>query len=193
MDFIYEYENSMDSDFCDELIKFFNNDPDKMDGMIGNNVVDKTIKNSKEIIIDVESDPQKYGYIFKKLHNQLVIDINKLCENEVIKKYACDKNILIDSFKIQKTSAGDVCYKPHVDNTNSSYENLFRNLTFIYYLNDVEEGGETHFTSQNKTVKAKKGKVIFFPPYWTHEHEGLTPLSGDKYIAVGWVKKKPLN
>jgi hypothetical protein len=35
--------------------------------------------------------------------------------------------------------------------------------------------------------KARKGKLILFPPYWTHEHEGVIPRSGDKYIVTGWL------
>ena len=53
----------------------------------------------------------------------------------------------------------------------------------MIYLNDVEEGGETAFFHQNIKVKPEKGKMVIFPPYFTHMHKGMRPISNDKYIC----------
>ena len=64
---------------------------------------------------------------------------------------------------------------------------LHRILLFMYYLNDVEEGGETEFYYQNKKVKPRKGTMVIAPAYFTHTHRGNIPVSNDKYIITSWV------
>ena len=59
-----------------------------------------------------------------------------------------------------------------------------RIVTFLFYLNDVEEGGETFF--YNGKVKPEAGKLILFPATWTYNHKGNMPISNDKYIVTGW-------
>lgn len=64
---------------------------------------------------------------------------------------------------------------------------LHRILLFMYYLNDVEEGGETEFYYQEKKVKPQKGTMVIAPAYFTHTHRGNVPISNDKYILTSWV------
>ena len=58
----------------------------------------------------------------------------------------------------------------------------------MIYLNDVEEGGETEFLYQSIRVAPKAGTLLIWPAGFTHTHRGNPPLSGDKYIATGWVQ-----
>lgn len=64
---------------------------------------------------------------------------------------------------------------------------LHRALLFMFYLNDVEEGGETEFYYQNKKISPKKGTMVIAPAYFTHTHRGCIPKSNDKYIITSWV------
>ena len=57
----------------------------------------------------------------------------------------------------------------------------------MFYLNDVEEGGETEFYHQKLKIKPKKGTCVIFPTYFTHKHKGHIPISNDKYIMNVWV------
>jgi len=58
----------------------------------------------------------------------------------------------------------------------------------IWYLNDVAgPGGETEFKHQGISVKPEAGRLLVFPPFWTHEHRGVTLEAGVKYIATTWV------
>ena len=61
-----------------------------------------------------------------------------------------------------------------------------RCLVYMTYLNTVEDGGETEFLYQNKSIKPEVGKTIIWPSEWTHTHRGLKPNSGFKYISTGW-------
>ncbi len=62
-----------------------------------------------------------------------------------------------------------------------------RYLVLLWYLNDVEQGGETRFPQLDVTVQARAGRLLMFPPYWMYQHEGLPPLSGDKYIVSTYL------
>lgn len=64
---------------------------------------------------------------------------------------------------------------------------LHRVLLFMYYLNDVDDGGETEFYYQDKAVKPKAGRMVIAPAYFTHTHRGQIPKSNDKYIVTSWL------
>jgi hypothetical protein len=62
-----------------------------------------------------------------------------------------------------------------------------RVLGMIAYLNDVAEGGETEFRSQQLSIKPKRGTIAWFPPTFPYVHRGATPISGPKYIVTCFV------
>jgi prolyl 4-hydroxylase len=62
-----------------------------------------------------------------------------------------------------------------------------RYLVMLWYLNDVQEGGETGFPHLKLTVKPQAGRLLIFPPYWMYQHQGLPPVSGDKYILSTYL------
>lgn len=66
-------------------------------------------------------------------------------------------------------------------------EPLHRTLLYMYYLNDVDEGGQTDFHYQNRSIQPKAGRMVIAPAYFTHTHRGRVPVSGDKYILTSWV------
>jgi quercetin dioxygenase-like cupin family protein len=61
----------------------------------------------------------------------------------------------------------------------------------MFYLNDVDEGGETEFYYQQQKVKPVKGRMVIAPAGFTHTHRGNKPESNDKYILTSWVLFKP--
>lgn len=66
-------------------------------------------------------------------------------------------------------------------------EQLHRSLLFMYYLNDVTQGGQTEFFYQKKAIAPKAGRMVIAPAYFTHTHRGCVPESNDKYIVTSWV------
>lgn len=73
----------------------------------------------------------------------------------------------------------------------NSVEALHRTLLFMFYLNDVEEGGSTDFYYQERSIKPKQGRMVIAPGYFTHTHRGCTPVSNDKYILTSWILMNP--
>ena len=43
------------------------------------------------------------------------------------------------------------------------------------------------YVFNNIKIKPEIGKLILFPPFWTHEHRGVTLKKGVKYIATTWI------
>ncbi len=64
---------------------------------------------------------------------------------------------------------------------------LHRKLLWMFYLNDVEEGGETEFFHQKLVTKPKQGSLVIAPAGFTHTHRGNMPVSNDKYIFTSWL------
>lgn len=88
-------------------------------------------------------------------------------------------------YAIQRTSPGEY-FHWHVDSGSHSFSD--RQLVAIWYLNDVPgPGGETEFKHQDIKIKPACGKLVLFPPFWTHEHRGVKLEEGVKYIATTWV------
>ncbi len=94
------------------------------------------------------------------------------------------------SVNIQKYCQGEGGY-PHWHSEQypqlGGHEPLHRVLLYMFYLNDVEEGGETEFYYQQRKLKPKKGKMVIAPAGFTHSHRGNLAVSGDKYIATSWI------
>jgi len=94
--------------------------------------------------------------------------------------------LLATGHKIQRTRQSEGYHIWHCE--NSSLACKARCLSWILYLNDIEEGGETEFLYLSKRVKPKTGRLIIFPAGFTHTHRGNPPLSETKYIATGWME-----
>jgi Rps23 Pro-64 3,4-dihydroxylase Tpa1-like proline 4-hydroxylase len=94
--------------------------------------------------------------------------------------------LFFETIMIQKYKSNKGRYVYHNDFSSESDQKRYRVLTYIYYLNDVDEGGETQFWDNYK-VNPQKGKLVLFPASWTYPHSGLMPISHDKYIITGWI------
>jgi len=83
-------------------------------------------------------------------------------------------------------------YEPHTDfynwhTDNCSLETSLRVIAMLFYLNDVEEGGQTEFDDLNIAVQPKQGRVLLFPTGFTYPHRAVTPVSGPKYIMNTFI------
>ncbi|MBD2101476.1 2OG-Fe(II) oxygenase [Leptolyngbya sp. FACHB-261] len=85
-------------------------------------------------------------------------------------------------------------YKRHVDNLllASRFAEIAqglptRDISLVGYLNEDFEGGETFFDRQNLKVKPQTGSVLVFPAYYTHPHQSLAVIEGQKYAWTTWL------
>lgn len=92
---------------------------------------------------------------------------------------------VISDLVIKRYASGqDEGFQPHFD---SIYDRSDRYMVFLWYLNDVSEGGETRFTDLELNVDAREGRLLMFPPYWMYQHAGMPPRSNSKYILSTYL------
>jgi prolyl 4-hydroxylase len=98
-------------------------------------------------------------------------------------------------------------YAPHhdyLDDANPAFsaeiaQNGQRVVTFLLYLNDGFEGGETEFPLVGVRCKGNKGDALCFwnvLPSGSADrqtiHAGLPPTSGEKWLLSQWVRNIPM-
>ena len=88
-------------------------------------------------------------------------------------------------FLMKKYEADEGFYDWHND-FDVKPDGKWRVLTFLWYLNDVPEGGETEFVDGTK-IRAEAGKLLLFPATWSLRHRGNRPRGTFKYILTGWL------
>jgi hypothetical protein len=178
---IYLFEDALAPEVCDEIVRRFEADERKAPGLAygPNGPFIHEAKKSTDLRISSFQDWQDLDMVlFTSCSNAM----NKFLE----KHPELNMGQLRDTgYNIQRSVPGDR-FTAHIDAAFGA--TVYRKVAFIWYLNDVEEGGETVFEFQGVTVKPKKGTMIMFPPFWTHRHEGRTPLSGTKYIITTFVE-----
>jgi hypothetical protein len=178
--FIFTKNNALPGDLCAEMIKRFeNNKDDQYEGRIGQAAnKDQSIKKSTDLVV---SNKPHWADIDKALFHSLGMAIREFRET-----YPFFKGPFKDSgYAIKRTDPGEH-YHWHID--GGSHDFMSRQLVALWYLNDVPgPGGETEFSFQDVSIKPEKGKLLLFPPFWTHEHRGVTLEKGVKYIATTWI------
>ena len=173
---------------CDDLIKYFDEHPDRQ--AIGK-IYDVNRKKSIEDVSKKESIEIGF-YVYEdeedaRLLSEYLVYLN-LCIREYEYKY--DRARLMSSYGIteginlQKYEPGGGYKNWHADRCGSADES--RCLVFMTYLNNVSEGG-TEFMYQKITSPAKKGLTIIWPTDWTHTHKGQISQTHKKYILTGWL------
>lgn len=177
---IYVADNVLSADFCsDAITRFEQATEEQYQGRVGQAEVENTdIKRSTDLVI---SGKEHWKDIDRTLFSSLAGALTVLRSEHTFfqgrfKDYG---------YAIQRTEPGEY-FHWHVDGGSHSFAN--RQLVAIWYLNDVPgPGGETEFKHQAISVRPEVGKMLLFPPFWTHEHRGVTLEKGIKYIATTWV------
>jgi len=177
---IYVAERAIEPKFCKDVIDRFEAATDEQyAGRIGQaGIENSTIKKSTDLAISGKSQWSDVDEMFfKSLANALnFMRASHEFFHGRFKDYG---------YAIQRTHPGEY-FHWHVDGGSHSFAD--RQLVAIWYLNDVPgPGGETEFKHQQIRITPEVGKLLIFPPFWTHEHRGVTLEKGVKYIATTWV------
>ena len=190
---IYRKKNSIPAMLCDDIKEIFHKfDYAQHAGSTGSGVK-KDIKNTTDLDLmklDTDNDgSMQVGKIIEFLLGELQENIctyMKLFEElypfDSGGLSECEK-FFVDTLQIQmyKKNVGHYVY--HHD--SKSDIKMERRMTFMWYLNDIDIGGETEFWGNVKIIP-KRGMLVLFPATWTHIHRACVPISDDKYIITGW-------
>jgi len=91
---------------------------------------------------------------------------------------------IFKTFKVQKYNPDECYFALHCESMGAK---LDRVLAWMIYLNDVTEGGETEFPSQDKKFQPRCGDFLIWPAHFTHPHRGIASKTQVKYIVTGWT------
>jgi hypothetical protein len=187
MNFIYEVENFLDKRTCEDIIKRFEDDDRKIRGSTVSGV-SSAIKVSTDLPIGLENFNSEWGDVNTKIAKLVDKEINNyfkyMFENGLVTKERPGYTLGscgVAMPQIQKTVKNGY-YRWHHD------EQKDRLITYIIYLNDVEEGigGTTDFKC-GKSIQPRAGKLIFFPATWNYIHRGKKLEKGEKYIMTSFI------
>ena len=178
--FIFEQQGALAKSLCEHMINRFEESSDEQfTGRIGQVARENlAVKRSTDLLI---SGKQKWQDIDHALFASLA---SAMQEFRAAFPYFSGKFKDL-GYGMQRTSSNEY-YHWHIDGGSHDFSN--RQLVAIWYLNDVPgPGGETEFMVQQIRIKPEQGKLLLFPPFWTHEHRGVVLEKGVKYIATTWV------
>ena len=188
MHFIEEFQ--IDPDICDSLIALHKQGRKigiVQKGKLGTAEgvkVDKKKKDSYDLGLVTVPDDLLEEYRVPDYFAALQQCFDKYYEKYPELKMAGACNIA-ESPIIQYYKPGGGFKMMHYERTG--WETTTRALVFMTYLNDVTEGGGTHFKYQDMTVSARKGRTVVWPSDFTHTHAGVVSRSQKKYIITGWL------
>lgn len=186
MDFIYINDTSLPNDLCNKIIETFENEPNKYKGVTRRGL-DVNIKDTLDFHININSNKEtEWHDINILLYHELSKNLNNF-NKFISEKYNItfsNKKICDTGFLMQKYNKNKGKFVYHEDFNISN--NIYRVITYIWYLNDVCEGGETEFCGDFK-IKPTAGKLVLFPASWCYPHSGFVPVSDNKYIITGWL------
>ena len=178
--FIFERPGALPGEVCREMVRRFEAcTPEQYAGRVGHHAaLDASVKRSTDLVMSGKSH---WKDLDGALFQSLVAGLDALTRHHPFFGGRF-KDI---GYAVQRTGPGEF-YHWHID--GGSHELSHRQLVAIWYLNDVAgSGGETEFRYQAVTVTPEEGKLVLFPPFWTHEHRGVLLERGVKYIATTWV------
>ena len=199
MDFdklIYEKENVLSKEICDDIINRFEND--KKNQMFGVTVagVNKDVKDTMDLMLsyhdewkDIDTLINKVVYTHFEIYREQLTFINLEDGNET-PIFNFPRQVGDKGYQIQKYKQNEGKYVWHTDNQVND-KGKERLITFLFYLNDIDKGGETDF--HYKKIIPRTGKLLLFPATWTFPHRGIMPESSDKYIITGWIHDEKNN
>jgi prolyl 4-hydroxylase len=169
-----------DVSICDELIDFHKTYDNKVYGTIGNGLLDKTIKDSIDVPLLIET-PMWTKYLVHFLQPMTDLYIKKYPECNIHGSWTCKEQINIQHYK---PNGG--FFHWHCERGAGTFPIVSRHLVFMTYLNDVTDGGETEFYYQKIKIKPQKGLTLLWGSDWTFLHRGIPSPSQEKLIATGW-------
>lgn len=183
--FFHVYENALSAEFCQQAINRFEQDQRKVEGKIGNGTpegaVDPNFKITQEIMLEecIVGWEDVMETISENLNFHLL---------DYMKAWGAAFRVPIypEEYRISKYEIGGH-FNWHSDNIGNT---VTRVLTAIWYLNDVQEGGETEYPWQGIKLAPKTGTLLICPVGWPFFHRSAAVVSNPKYIIITQLHQK---
>lgn len=180
-DLIKVYPDSLERDICEKLIEYFEVLSDKQERIENERKPNFTQLNLTQLSKENDELNFLHQHLIKKTFH------HKNDYYQFIDERCFPKENAFEQFRVKRyNNDGNDMFDTHVDVTD--HESSRRFLSFMWYLNDVSEGGETIF--DDLVIKPETGKLVVFPPLWMFPHMGKPPISNNKYIVSTYLHYK---
>lgn len=194
--YIYLNHHSLSKEICEEIILLYESDlKNKYEGTTGGGT-NKEVKHTQDLVIpNDEIWSNIHNFLNRELKENVDNYMNGLNETNMMsssgEKYIAFPMLQtqVYGYQIQRYIKGVGQYIYHNDSAINYEKKEDRIITFLWYLNTIEEGGETEMWGTTR-IKPEQGKLLLFPACWTFPHCGKMPVSDNKYIITGWVYRK---
>lgn len=179
-DYVRVYDDALPADFCRRLIDGFEREVDQQ-RRNGRGVREGLEQSAwTELNIGALADPAFIGFFLHQIETWLA-----RYNHDVPLTLPVPLRPRTDKLTLKRYRPGGTeGFQPHFDSVDVVCN---RYLVFLWYLNDVAEGGETEFCDIGLKVAPRAGRLLMFPPFWMFQHAGLPPVSGDKYILSTYL------
>jgi len=183
-------KNFLPDDLCDDMIQRFEKDSHlHYAGTIGGGRVDLNVKNCVELHLTSANGWENIDKRLCDYTNQAINDYHRFIytQSEGVRGNILGSDLNDPGYKIKRYSNSDCYFHWHHD--MHCENDQVRIATILWYLNDVDEGGETEF-NDGRIIKPEKGKMLIFPATWSFIHRGKPPVSGPKYLLSTFIYGK---
>ena len=164
--FLFESPAALARDVCREIVRRFEAcAPEQHAGRVGHHAsVDTSVKRSTDLVMSGKSH-------WKDLDSALFRSLASGARRADTAPSVLRRPLQGRGLRGAAERMPGEFYHWHID--GGSHDLSHRQLVAIWYLNDVAgPGGETEFRYQAVKVQPEEGKLLLFPPFWTHEHRG---------------------
>jgi len=175
--FIKVYDRVIDKDFANQLIAMFEESPEHHE-----EIVLKGHRSFTQITLQKHIEWQPFWQI---LQSRFVEYIDKYMKDCNVTDKMFPQQYAFEQFRMKRYLPNDVDeFSDHVDVGNIDSARRF--LVFFLYL-DHNRQGHTVFPQFDQAVVPEAGRLLMFPPMWTHLHAGKKPVEKPKYIIGSYL------
>lgn len=182
--FIAMYDNALEPEVCDRFIELFesNTTRHKVTETEGfRKFTELNIFDTE--LLEKEPEFNRLGFKLMEKVQYYTECYRRFWKIEFFPRQASNEEIRIKKYTANAEVEEGFGYHSDV----GDYASARRFLVTMFYLNDVEEGGQTTFPEYKLAAKPTKGSLLIFPPFWTHPHQAEPPISNDKYIVSTYL------
>jgi hypothetical protein len=168
MNTIFEKHNSLNDIICESIIELF-----------------------EKNIFYIPKNNKEWERIERTLYKEILIGLNEYkmnlmnninLNNELIT--LLNNDLYTKDICIQKIDIGE-----NITNKYNLIPNRYNVITYIFYLNDIKQGGEVVFYNndmENKMINPEKGKLVLFPEDINLlSYKCCAPIENVQYIISG--------
>jgi len=184
MDYVTYYDNILSPEMCDKIIAKFENNKSQQETTF--------LQGHRRFTeINITKQHPDWSDIQNHLLDLIQYNLERYMTQFKIDQKSWPENVGYEQLRLKKYEPNNLDeFAFHVDVGN--YASARRFLVYFFYLNDVIEGGYTAFQRNRQMeieykVQPKQGRLLMFPPLWTHPHVGMKSISGPKYIIGGYL------